>query len=166
MTVILPGMSHPAPLLICAALALASPAGAAPCDGMADLLSFIADRTDYPVPADCPVILRSHLLDHAKGLRSQVGAYQPASGNILLGLDLDTESPAGRSYLLHELVHAAQYRAGVETRVRCEAELEAEAYAVQAAYLRAMNEGREALVLSWLAEGLTRCPGAAIALDY
>jgi hypothetical protein len=82
-----------------------------------------------------------------------------------LAPDLDTDSALGRSYLLHELVHAAQFRAGRQEEVACEAELEAEAYRVQTAWLRRQGEFREAMLLDWTAEALGRC-GTAVAMDY
>lgn len=144
----------------------AAPVLAAPCDGMQDLLTFIAAQSSYPVPLDCPKVEASGGLDSAPALRSQVGAYVPATGHILLASDLDTGTTLGRSYLLHELVHAAQYRAGAETRVRCEAELEREAYHLQTMWLRQNGEPREAMLLSWAAETLGRCPGDAPAVEY
>lgn len=148
------------------ALLPAPAALAAPCDGVADLLAFIAAKTDYPVPSACPEIARLDLAQDSAALRSQAGAYFPQTGDIGIAADLDTEQTYGRSYLLHELVHAAQYRAGAQYRVRCPAELEAEAYAVQIAYLRANGEPREALLLGWLAEGLGRCGGASDPAAY
>jgi len=147
-------------------LAEAPVAHAASCEPMADLLDFIAVRTDYPVPEVCPVIDGRTFLQGDAAFRSQAGAYFPLTGEIALAADLDLTTVNGRSYLLHELVHAAQYRAGSQLQVRCTAELEREAYALQAAYLRAHGEQREALVLGWLAEGLTRCAGTADLIDY
>ena len=133
---------------------------------MADLLVFIAAHSSYSLPQTCPVIERTDVLESAPALRSQVGAYVPATGQIMLAGDLDTEATLGRSYLLHELVHAAQYRAGAQTLVRCEGELEREAYHLQTLWLRQKGEPREAMLLSWAAEKLGRCPGDASAMDY
>ncbi len=151
------------PVVIC--LCLAAPAKAAPCEGMADLLAFIADETGYAIPLTCPGVSLSPDLSAALALRSQVGAFVPETGAILLAPDLDTDSALGRSYLLHELVHAAQFRAGRQEEVACEAELEAEAYRVQTAWLRRQGEFREAMLLDWAAEALGRC-GTAAAMDY
>jgi hypothetical protein len=153
-----------APLLL--SLSVALPVKAAPCAGLGDLLAFIAAETAYPVPATCPPVERSAALASAPALRSQVGAYVPATGRILLAPELDTTSPLGRSYLLHELVHAAQFRAGAHLRVRCEAELEAEAYRVQTGWLRIQGEFREAMLLDWAADALGRCGGESPRLDY
>ena len=144
----------------------AAPGFAASCDGLQDLLTFIAAESRYPVPQDCPAVEVSERLDSAPALRSQVGAYVPETGHILLAGDLDTATTLGRSYLLHELVHAAQYRAGAETLVRCEAELEREAYHLQTLWLRQNGEPREAMLLGWAAEALGRCPGDAPVMEY
>ena len=132
---------------------------------MGDLLTFIETEGGYPIPTDCPMVNRSDLLD-VPALRSQVGAFVPATGHILLARDLDTDTTLGRSYLLHELVHAAQYRAGAQTRVRCEGELEREAYRLQTSWLRQKGEFREAMLLDWAADALGRCAGDAAGMDY
>ncbi len=133
---------------------------------MGDLLAFIETQAGYPVPVDCPLINRSDLLETAPALRSQVGAFVPATGQILLAQDLDTDTTLGRSYLLHELVHAAQFRAGEHTRVSCEGELEREAYHLQTTWLRQNGEFREAMLLDWAANALGRCAGDAAGMDY
>jgi hypothetical protein len=148
------------------ASAPAVPALANACDGLGDLLDFIADQSGHALPAECPIIIRSAQLSGVGALRSQVGAFVPSTGQILLAPDLDTDSVLGRSYLLHELVHAAQYHAGAETRVRCEGELEREAYRVQSAWLRQQGEMREALLIDWVADTLGRCPTDPPAADY
>lgn len=165
MTLIMPWM-RPAFAALVLGFFPTAPVLAAPCDGMHDLLAFIAARTSYAVPTTCPAMDRLDVLQTDAALRSQAGAYFPVTGRIALAADLDLTTAYGRSYLLHELVHAAQHQAGVQHRVRCEAELEREAYALQAAYLRAHGEGREALILSWLAEGLTRCAGTPAPAEY
>jgi hypothetical protein len=133
---------------------------------MGDLLTFIETKGGYPVPVDCPTVDRSDLLESVPALRSQVGAFVPATGYILLARDLDTETTVGRSYLLHELVHAAQYRAGAQLRVRCEGELEREAYHLQTTWLRRNGEFREAMLLDWAAEALGRCADDKVTMDY
>jgi hypothetical protein len=155
--------AHAAALLC---FSLTSPALAAPCDGLEDLLAFVAAESPYPLLVDCPGIGHSDLLSSAPALRSQAGAYLPETDRILIAPDLDTESTLGRSYLLHELVHAAQYRAGEHLRVRCEGELEREAYHLQTVWLRQQGEAREALLLDWAADALGRCPGDAAAMEY
>lgn len=154
------------PVVLAVSLCLAPPAFAGSCANVTDLLDFIATESSYPVPRDCPTIEASDILDSTHALRSQVGAYIPETGQILLAYDLDTDSLLGRSYLLHELVHAAQYRAGVEARVRCKGELEREAYHLQTTWLRQHGEFREAMLLDWAADSLGRCPGDATEMGY
>lgn len=125
------------------------------CALVADLNLLIAQATDY-TPPPCPVIGFS-LLPQAGALRSQAGAFLPASGAIELAPDLDLTSAFGQSYLLHELVHAAQYAAQPITRDACTAALEAEAYAVQSDFLRDAGLTREAVMLRLLADQLGRC---------
>jgi hypothetical protein len=89
--------------------------------------------------------------------RSQAGAYYPGSGRIDLAPDLDLTSILGQSYLLHELVHAAQYRAGKDKSAPCPAALEAQAYGLQADFLQAHGLGRDAMLIRILASQLGTC---------
>lgn len=97
-------------------------------------------------------------------MRSQAGAYHPDSGRIDLAPDLDLTSILGQSYLLHELVHAAQYRAGKDKTARCPAALEAQAYGLQADFLQSNGLGRDAMLIRILANQLGTC--GAGDLDY
>jgi len=119
----------------------------------ADLNRFIASVTDYPARAPCPVVTRGWLAAAADDVqRSQAGAFDPGTGAIEIAADIDLNDPLGQSYLVHELVHHAQYMAGVQRRVRCPAHLEREAYAVQAAFLRARGLPVEAVVVAFLGD--------------
>ena len=91
-------------------------------------------------------------------MRSQAGAFCPDTGAIELAPDLDLSDAFGQSYLLHELVHAAQYANGAQDNARCPAVLEAEAYTVQSDFLRARGLGREAVTMRLLAGQLGTCP--------
>lgn len=132
----------------------AAPAAATPvCDMAADLNRFIATVTDYPSRAPCPVVTRGWL--EAAGAdvqRSQAGAFYPDTGMIEIAADIDLTDPLGQSYLVHELVHHAQYMAGVQRRVRCPAALEREAYAVQAAFLRSRGLPVQAVMVAFLGD--------------
>lgn len=132
------------------------------CPLVAQLNREIVARTGYTRPAPCPEIGFS-VLPAGGALRSQAGAFFPDTGRIELAPDLDLTTALGQSFLLHELVHAAQYMAGAERRVRCPAALEAEAYRVQADFLRDQGLGRDALMTGMLADHLGSC-GAA--MDY
>jgi hypothetical protein len=122
----------------------------------------VASETAYALPP-CPRIGFSTLPEGGTAVHSQAGAFLPESGRIELAPDLDLTSAYGQSYLLHELVHAAQYANGAQTRAPCPAALEAEAYGVQAHFLREHGLGQEALVVSLLADQLGNCGQAA---DY
>ncbi len=137
----------------------ALPARADTCPDLRLLEAFITDQTGYSAAPTCQTVHRAKFISTDATLRSQAGGYAPETGRITLARDLDLETVLGKSYLLHELVHAAQYQHGAQTTARCPAALEAEAYAVQAAYLRHMGEPREALLLGFLASPLSQCPG-------
>ena len=61
--------------------------------------------------------------------------YVPATRKILLADDFDPAAPLARSYLVHELVHAQQFRRHAHERASCVGALEGEAYNLQALYL-------------------------------
>jgi hypothetical protein len=115
----------------------------------------LAEATDYqPVP--CPEIGFS-ALDGQPGMRSQAGAYFPKTGRIELAPDLDLATAYGQSFLLHEMVHAAQFAEGADRRARCTEALEAEAYRVQAEFLHAAGLTRDALLTRMLGHQLGTC---------
>jgi hypothetical protein len=125
------------------------------CPLVAELTGFLVANTSYHgVP--CPVIGFA-MLPGQGALRSQAGAYFPLTGAIELAPDLDLAGAYGQSFLLHELVHAAQYASGADRTAPCPAALEAEAYRVQAAFLRENGLPREALLTGFLADQLGRC---------
>ncbi|MCU0903765.1 MAG: hypothetical protein MUE83_07800 [Tabrizicola sp.] len=125
------------------------------CPLVAELNRVLVEATDYqPVP--CPEIGFS-VLDGQPGMRSQAGAYFPETGQIELAPDLDLTTAYGQSFLLHEMVHAAQFAEGADGRAPCPAALEAEAYAVQARFLQAAGLTREALLTGMLGQQLGAC---------
>jgi hypothetical protein len=130
------------------------------CALAADLEAAVSEATGYPPDGACPVIRFGALAGHS-GSRSQAGAYDPASGVIELAPDLDLTGAYGQSFLLHELVHAAQYRAGRDGQVPCLAALETEAYRVQADFLAANGLRREAVLTRLLSQYMGTCPGIA-----
>lgn len=136
---------------------LALPSHAADLCPLAEALNkIVLAETGYPTPP-CPMIGFSTLPEGDTAVRSQAGAFLPESGRIELAPDLDLGSAYGQSYLLHELVHAAQYANGAQTRAPCPAALEAEAYTVQAHFLRERGLGQDALLISLLADQLGSC---------
>ena len=115
----------------------------------------LVDATEYrAVP--CPDI-GFLVLDSAPSLRSQAGAYFPDTGRIELAPDLNLTTAYGQSFLLHELVHAAQFAEGANTVAPCPAALEAEAYQVQAQFLQEAGLVRDALFTRMLGEQLGSC---------
>jgi hypothetical protein len=78
------------------------------------------------------------------GDRQVAALYEPARNVISIDAALDLEGPLGRSYLVHELVHALQFAAGRQAQVRCVGLLEAEAYRVQARYLKDHDRQQDA----------------------
>ncbi len=121
-----------------------------------DMEARIAERLGYAPGAVCPEI--TFALPVAGAMqRSQAGAYDPMTGRINLAPDLDLRTAYGQSFLLHELVHAAQYRAGRDRAVPCPAALEAEAYREQADFLLEAGLSREAVLTRALGAQLGGC---------
>jgi len=125
------------------------------CPLVAELNHILVASTGY-TPVSCPEIGFSALGDKA-GFRSQAGAYFPDSGRIELAPDLDLTTAYGQSFLLHELVHAAQFAERADLRARCPAALEAEAYRVQAQFLQEAGLSRDALLTRMLGDQLGSC---------
>ncbi len=125
------------------------------CPLVAKLNTVLETSTSYPsVP--CPKIGFT-ALDGQSGMRSQAGAYFPETGRIELAPDLDLTTAYGQSFLLHELVHAAQFAEGADLHARCPAALEAEAYRVQAQFLQDAGLTRDALLTRMLGDQLGIC---------
>jgi hypothetical protein len=146
-------------LLLTAPLFLALPVYAAEdalCATARTLDAFVAEATAYAPFETCPDIGFS-LPSVGEAVRSQAGAYLPDTGRIELAPDLDLASPLGQSYLVHELVHAAQYRHGIDRRAACVGVLEAEAYAVQAAFLMRAGLPRDAASMQIVAAQIGHC---------
>ncbi len=149
-------MTPLAAALLATALLLAPAARAGEhCALVAGLNRVLTDSTAY-APVPCPEIGFS-ALEGAAGLRSQAGAYFPETGRIELAPDLDLTTAYGQSFLLHEMVHAAQFAEGADARAPCPAALEAEAYRVQADFLHRSGLTREALLTRMLGDQLGTC---------
>ena len=122
-----------------------------------EALEFVAVATGKPVPEPCVRRVDTTTLEEltAGARRTSHEAvsratYIPASGDILLARDLDMSDPLERSYLVHEFVHAQQFASGSAQRAPCVGVLEGEAYAAQAAYLRARGRQRDAFLFELL----------------
>ena len=64
------------------------------------------------------------------------GLYNFKNETVYLLDEINLSTIRGRAVLVHELVHYAQYREGVNNRVRCVNELETLAYELEARYLK------------------------------
>ncbi len=64
------------------------------------------------------------------------GLYNFKNETVYLLDEINLSTIRGRAVLVHELVHYAQYRDGVNNRVRCVNELETLAYELEARYLK------------------------------
>jgi len=127
-------------------------------DLIADLSEFVSQETGFPPLLYQPEIAstsastlnvllvpsQAHEGDHP------LAAYMPQSHRILVERHLDLKSPYGRSYLVHELVHASQYTSGTAKRAPCRGWLEGEAYRVQARYLESKGESETARKLLFM----------------
>jgi hypothetical protein len=117
------------------------------------LLIWTAQATGYPAVEPAPKVELASAEDLGAifaaggadaGGRQVAALYEPARNVISIDESLDLEGPLGRSYLVHELVHALQFAAGRQAEVRCVGLLEAEAYRVQALYLKDHDRQQEA----------------------
>jgi hypothetical protein len=136
-------------------------------DGAAvtDVRNFVAAETGHSVPDVCirfapqerlTVLAGSALRGQSPG-EDAAAVYVPASGEILLANDLDLGAPLARSYLVHELVHAQQFAARAQERASCPGLLEADAYGMQALYLRTNGLREEAILLQVLGMFQSAC---------
>ncbi len=136
-------------LILCASSAAAEDAL---CTLALDLDARIVAVTGDPPATACPAIGRALPVG---GLRSQAGAFDPATRTIEIAPDLDLTNAWGQSFLLHELVHFAQAR-GNRLNV-CEGVLEAEAYRMQADFLREQGATKDARTVTALSAILGGC---------
>lgn len=74
-----------------------------------------------------------------------MAAFIPASAEILLSPNVDITKLLGRSYLVHERVHASQLENGVKAPATCLGLPESESYWAQATYLRKHGLNEDAL---------------------
>ena len=74
------------------------------------------------------------------------GSGLDSSGEVLIDQKLDLSNAVDLSFLVHEYVHLHQTENGPLEDVECLGLLEAEAYALQAAFLRTRGFPREALM--------------------
>ncbi|EKV27518.1 hypothetical protein C882_1364 [Caenispirillum salinarum AK4] len=133
--------------ILCAVLALlllSGPVGAGSTDTtVRDMTHWVAAEIEVPAPPP-PVVARTDQADlrrrcfpgfrfeDAPGVR---GAYDPATGVVLLDDACDLSRLEDASYLLHEIVHHVQLHNGLDKTARCRAELEGQAFRLQVQWL-------------------------------
>ena len=121
--------------------------GISKCTALMKLVKFVSSETDYPPLTNCPTVslttnsaLRGYLGLNAKyGQEQPVAMFVPVDAEILIGPEVEVTSTLGRSYIIHEIVHAHQMEYGAPRHAPCPGWLEGEAYRVQASYLK--NQG-------------------------
>lgn len=132
--------------------------GATDCAPVAELVVFVAEETGYPPLRNCPrvSVTNGAALAAVLALKASahgaepLAAYLAANAEILLSRDVVLATPFGRSYLVHELVHAHQFDGGAPARAPCVGWLEGEAYRVQASYLRTHDLAEDAFAFELL----------------
>lgn len=95
------------------------------------------------------------------GERELEAAFEPRSKGIFLSETLDLSSPVDLSFLVHELVHAAQFEQSTSGSEQPIGYLEYEAYSLQASFLKSRGFDQEALLYKLL--GLLQATSAS---DY
>jgi hypothetical protein len=131
------------PVLSAAPARAETPEGCLDSRWIKEVAHFVAEETRSPVPEIC---VRFAMQEQLNGLvpsamagkahgETVAAVYVPATREILLADDLDPAAPLARSYLVHELVHAQQFRRHAHERASCVGALEGEAYNLQALYL-------------------------------
>ncbi len=140
-------------------------ARAASCSLVTELIAFVSDETDYPRLTVCPpvqvtttAVLRSMFAIASAHGEEPLAAFLPGSGRILLSPEIDLTAALGRSYLVHEIVHAAQAASRKPDSVSCPGLLESEAYWVQARYLREHELNETARVFELMSIISGACP--------
>ena len=122
--------------------AFAKPADAS-CASLQELIAFVSAETDYAELAVCPrivsvdsgLLLSSMSFSDPENQNEPLAVYLPIENTIRVSTEVDLNSPMGRSFLVHELVHALQFQSGAASSTPCLGALEEEAYRLQAGFL-------------------------------
>lgn len=122
------------------------------CAVVEDLILFVAKENGYPPLRICPrisvttdAVLSSMFEKASIHGEEPLAAFLHTRSEILLSPDVDITTPIGRSYLVHEIVHAYQFANQLSANASCLGLLELEAYRAQARYLRTHDLEKEAL---------------------
>lgn len=127
------------------------------CTDMDQLIDFVAEETNRPPLQFCPNVkissvreLRSNFKKASPHGADALAAYLPLSGEILISDEIDLATLLGRSFLLHEIVHAAQFNSRDTAAESCIGLLESEAYRAQASFLKKHDLAEEAIYFVWM----------------
>ena len=145
-------------------------AAATGCTDMDQLIDFVAEETNRPPLQFCPNVkmssvpeLRSKFTKASLHGADALAAYLPSSDEILISNEIDLASLLGPSFLVHEIVHAAQFDSRDTAAESCIGLLESEAYRVQASYLKKHDLAEEAIIFVWMS---VMHNGACTYFDY
>ncbi|MGR3290396.1 MAG: hypothetical protein ACU0C9_04280, partial [Paracoccaceae bacterium] len=94
--------------------------------------------------------LRSIFSDASGHGADALAAFLTTSNEILISDEIDLTTLLGRSFLVHEIVHAAQFNSGDIAPESCTGLLESEAYQVQPPYLEKHDLAKEATNFLWM----------------
>lgn len=119
---------------------------------------FVEDRLGVSLGAVCVrQVSRSKVRAVIRGnaeatadLTDLEAAFQPSTGDIFLAESLDLSNPVDLSFLVHELVHSAQFKQGSSRREQPIGYLENEAYNLQSRFLKSRGFEQEALLYNLL----------------
>ncbi|QDA35889.1 hypothetical protein E4191_17220 (plasmid) [Paracoccus liaowanqingii] len=117
--------------------------------------AFVTQATEEDIPAVS--VRRGHQMELQAAVFGEgashpfnhvdiAAAFDPIRGEIIIMGDVDLASPLGLSFLVHELVHSQQFATGRQSDTPCPGSLEAEAYALQARFLRSRGLPQDALL--------------------
>ena len=126
-------------------------------------VTFLEDMDMAPTVVPCPRrvddvrLARLFFEGVGDGSEEEVVAalYIRSTGEIFVDAEINFRDPVDLGYFVHELVHSRQMEAS-ESAV-CVGVLEAEAYAIQAAFLRDQGLPREALLFDLMGQLQAGC---------
>lgn len=126
-------------------------------------VAFLEDMNMAPTVVACPRrvddvrLARFFFEGVGDGSEEEVVAalYIQSTGEIFIDAEMNFRDPVDLSFFVHELVHSRQMEAS-ETAA-CVGVLEAEAYAIQAAFLRDRGLPREALLFDLMGQLQAGC---------
>ena len=134
------------------------------CASVAELVDFVARETGKSPLHICPrvsvttdAVLRSAITNATGHGEEPLAVFLPASTEILLSPEIDLATLLGRSYMVHEIVHASQFDNAATASTACLGKLESEAYWVQSSYLRKNGKVEAALAFELVSMMKSAC---------